>query len=446
MKNRMVRALIITLCVSFLIFTACGKNNNDSNDRDAFTPGGVITKEPGWTKDVAISYGGKELDTSIPGSYGYYSEDGEYATIYDADERPFTFRRGSIKKIINLWPANTAGILALGAEEFFAARLGVGNSLWQEVMFPIYSGLKTQVMTATGTSANVEALMALNPDLIIGHPSSISNLRNIEYDGRKLPVLNVNFSTYQEMKVTYRVIGKILGGRVAENADAWGELLQANMERIARGLARTTVRPVVYYTAGGLSGLNSTMASSGNSVVMNEWTGYAGGKYWPELMRVLHRDVIAGQAETGVNMELILNYPPQKIFIGGGRRDSVDNVLADTNIESNPWAGIIADIGPDNIRYIPYGLFDWGRFGAESALQLLWAAVNIHPEIFADPNSPDYIDIHKETRDFYTKFADYPISDAQVDDILNGRPPNSTDPTTQSAPATPATPSIPSAR
>ena len=114
MKNSTVKTLLITLCVSFLIFTACGKNNNDSNDRDAFTPGGVITKEPGWTKDVAISYGGKELDTSIPGSYGYYSEDDEYATIYDADERPFTFRKGSIKKIINLWPANVAGILALG--------------------------------------------------------------------------------------------------------------------------------------------------------------------------------------------------------------------------------------------------------------------------------------------------------------------------------------------
>ena len=123
-------------------------------------------------------------------------------------------------------------------------------------------------------------------------------------------------------------------------------------------------------------------------------------------------------------MEILLKYPPQKVFIGGGRRDGIEAILADRNGASNPWAGILADIGPDNVRFIPYALFDWGRFGAESVLQILWAALNIHPDIFADPASPDYIDLHRETKDFYTNFAGYPITDAEVADILNGRPPN----------------------
>jgi len=182
------------------------------------------------------------------------------------------------------------------------------------------------------------------------------------------------------------------------------------------------VRPVVYYTSGGVNGLSATMPMTGlGSVVMNEWTGYAGGKYWPALMRELRNENITSQSS--VNMEMILKYPPQKVFIGGGRRAEVDAILANKDGASNPWAGIIADLGSDNVKYIPYALFDWGRFGAESVLQILWAARNIHPEIFADPASPDYIDLHAETKDFYTNFAGYPITDAQVESILNGMPP-----------------------
>jgi iron complex transport system substrate-binding protein len=121
-------------------------------------------------------------------------------------------------------------------------------------------------------------------------------------------------------------------------------------------------------------------------------------------------------------MEMVLKYPPQKIFVAGGRQ-ALEDVLADKGDASNRWAGILADLGPDNIQYIPRVLFGWDRFGAESVLQLLWAARNIHPDIFADPASPDYIDLHKETKDFYANFAGYPITDEEAEDILNALPP-----------------------
>ena len=420
---RMV-TLIAVICAGFLLLAACGENNGDGNVADMFAPGGVIIGEPSWARNIDVSFGGEEIDTSVPGNYGYYSEDGEFATIYDSDKKPFTFKKGSVKRIINLWPANTSGVLALGAEEFFIAKLSGMATPWQALMFPSYANLKTEVGTGTQAGAfNAEALMALDPDLIIAHPSGIDNLRGLEYRGKQLPVININFHTYQEMKVTYRVVGKILGGRVEDNAETWVRMLQANIDRAARGLAKTSARPIVYYTSGGMNGLNTTMTSTGaSSVVTNEWTGYAGGKYWPELMRLLRNENISGQS--GVNMELILKYPPQKVFIGGGRNADVESVLANKDGSSNPWAGIIADLGPDNIKYIPYALFDWARFGAESVLQILWAARNIHPEIFADPSSPDYIDIHMEVKNFYTNFVGYPISDAQVENILNGRPPS----------------------
>jgi len=417
------RGTVLTAVIfaGFLVLAACGGNNGGGAGMSA--AGGVITEEPQWAQGIDIPFGGKDIDTSVPGNYGYYSEDGEFATVYDADGIPFTFKKGSIKRIINLWPSNTSGMLALGAEEFFIARLGVLASPWQEVMFPRYAALKEQVGAAQGSSANnAEALMALKPDLIIGNQSSVEGLRDIEYGGQKLPVINVYFNTYQEMKVTFRVIGKILGGRVEENAETWGNMLQANIDRVAKGLERTGVRPVVYYSSGGIGGMNATMPMMGSgTVVMNEWTGYAGGKYWPGLMRALRNEDAVSQ--TSVSMELILKYPPQKMFIGGGRQP-LDEILADVDGGSNPWAGIIADMGADNVTYVPFVLFGWDRFGAESVLQILWAARHIHPDIFADPASPDYIDIQGETKNFYAGLTGYPITDAQVEDILNGMPPS----------------------
>ncbi|MBN2049018.1 MAG: ABC transporter substrate-binding protein [Spirochaetales bacterium] len=423
MKKTSLLLLITLFSFSGLSLFAGGSAETATDNTLPVSIGGVIIAEPDYSRNVGVAYGGEDLDTSVPGSYGYMEEEGDRITIYDYDGMPFTFTKGSVKRIINLWPANTAGALALGAEEFFVAKLDRMVNPWQELMFPRYSTLENSFPPAAGP-ANVEALMALEPDLIIGHPTNVESLRTAGYNGRQLPVININFTTYQEMKVTYRVLGIILGGEVQERGEAWGRMLQENIDRVQKGLSGTSVRPVVYYTSGGASGLDSTMSSSANSVVMNEWTSYAGGKYWPELMRVLKKDIF--KSRSIVNVEMILKYPPQKIFIGGGRNTDVDAVLSNTDPSTNPWAGVIADLGEENIRYMPYALFDWGRFGAESVLQILWAAVNIHPEIFADPKSDHYIDMVGETKTFYTDFVGFPITDAQVDDILNGRLPGST--------------------
>lgn len=420
MKRLRFLSLAVLIINSASFIFAAGSTEKEAVNTAAANIGGVITAEPSYSRNIGVAYGGEDLDTSVPGSYGYVEEKGDQITIYDYDGVPFTFTKGSIRRIINLWPANTAGALALGAEPFFIAKLSGMITPWQKLMFPDYAALENSFAPASGT-ASVEALMALNPDLIIGHPTNAATLRTVTYNGEKLPVININFGTYQEMKVTYRVLGTILGGEVQRRGEAWGRMLQDNIDRVQKGLEGRTVRPVVYYTSGGAGGLNTTMSSSANSVVMNEWTSYAGGKYWPEVMRVLRKNIF--KSGSTVNMEMILRYPPQKIFIGGGIHEAVESVLSNTDPAVNPWAGIIADLGPENISYIPYALFDWGRFGAESAVQILWAAVHTHPDIFADPKSPHYIDIKAETKSFYRDFVGYDISDSHVEDILNGRPP-----------------------
>ena len=66
----------------------------------------------------------------------------------------------------------------------------------------------------------------------------------------------------------------------------------------------------------------------------------------------------------------------------------------------------------------PKGVFSWDRYGAEAALQILWAAKTIQPELFAD------VDLKAETKAFYKKFMNYDLSDAEFGYILNGLNPD----------------------
>lgn len=65
----------------------------------------------------------------------------------------------------------------------------------------------------------------------------------------------------------------------------------------------------------------------------------------------------------------------------------------------------------------PAGVFPWDRYGTEVALQIKWAAQQLHPTRFSD------VDMARTTQDFYREFFDYPLSDADAQRILQGMAP-----------------------
>jgi iron complex transport system substrate-binding protein len=425
-RTKKLFALILAFAL-ILSLSACGQSGTESPS--APTASAPSTPSTPSAETAGSSPAASEPDYTVPVDLpagtqpqaGLILTEGDKITVYDYDLQPFTFKEGSIKKMINLWPANTAGILALGAEDFFIANIGMTND-YQSLMFPKYAALESVSMNVQGTNnINSEAILALEPDLIISHPTSIEQWRALETEsGADLPVINVNFTTYDEMKTTYKIVGAILGGKVLENANAWGDMLQANIDRIGKGLESVSETPIVFYSAGGQNmGGTLSMNSLTQSSVVNEWCTYAGGLYWPRWMLEQNKEII--MAENAVNPEAVLDNPPDKIFIGGGQNDGINAILAGT--AENPWTGIVKELGTENVKYMPYALFDWARFGAESVLMVLWAAREIHPDVFAGEASEHYIDMFTETKSFYKDFVGCNISDQDVENILNGLPP-----------------------
>ena len=84
--------------------------------------------------------------------------------------------------------------------------------------------------------------------------------------------------------------------------------------------------------------------------------------------------------------------------------------------ENNAYA-VTNAVKNKRVYVTPAGVFSWDRYGAEGALQILWVAKTLHPEIFKD------IDIAAETKKFYKEFLHYELSDDEVNYILNGLDP-----------------------
>ncbi len=60
----------------------------------------------------------------------------------------------------------------------------------------------------------------------------------------------------------------------------------------------------------------------------------------------------------------------------------------------------------------PSGLHLWANRTSEQPLMLIWAAKQIYPKYFSDLN------IQKETKDFYSKFFNYELSNSDLNSIL----------------------------
>ena len=74
-------------------------------------------------------------------------------------------------------------------------------------------------------------------------------------------------------------------------------------------------------------------------------------------------------------------------------------------------------VADDKIIKNPVGTFNWDRYSAEEALQILWSAKTFYPDKFKD------VDLVAETQKFYKDFYGYDLSKDDAQRIIDGQAP-----------------------
>ena len=300
----------------------------------------------------------------------------------------------NVEKIATLWYANNHIVLMLGgADKIVATTDLIKNNKWFAHVYPRISSIPNGV---NGKSLQAEELVKLNPDIVIA--ADKNNKEELLKNG--FTVLYPSFTNHADMKKSISIMAEVIGGDAPKIANKFNEYFDGNLKRVLSKTYKIAEadRPKVLHIADG----KNLLKADGTNTIIDEWIRVAGGQ----------NAVSKAGNMLELNAEEIININPDVIIIGRAKAPEILKKL----YENQVYVGTNA-VKNKKVYVNPAGVFSWDRYGAEGALQILWAAKTLHPELFKD------INIEAETKKFYKEFLHYDLSDKEVGYILNGLDP-----------------------
>lgn len=302
-----------------------------------------------------------------------------------------------INKIADSWKAHNEVLSVLGAgDKIVATVLSKKSMPWLYKVNPTMD----KAVTTFGANFNTEDLMKNKPDIVFVS-SGDANANKISSLG--IPVVQLNFTTFDTMKKCISLTGEILGEDATKRADKYNNYLDDKVKMVKDITSKIpdAQKPKVLHVES-----LSPIGVDGSKTIINEWIEAAGGVN-------AAKDVTGNMKE--VSIEQVMQWNPDIIIFGAngasGKVNPVSTLLNDPN-----WQKIAA-VKNGKVYQNPTGAFLWDRYSCEEALQVQWAAKTIHPDKFKD------LDIAAETKNFYKTFLNYDLTSEDVDKILKAQPP-----------------------
>jgi iron complex transport system substrate-binding protein len=302
------------------------------------------------------------------------------------------------KKIAALDSFSGEVMVMIGAgEQMVSCPNGVKSD---EMLQEIYPGLTDIEVVQSGGDINAEALLALDPDLILIKESMYNNEGVREkIEKLNIPYEVIGYSSVEEQIDMLETIGSIVGGEAEEKAN---EIVAYYRDVVARVEAAAATIPedekkTVFHTSS-----TSTMTHGEDSLV-NDWITMVGCK-----------DVSAdaeGLKSSGnsyyTSREQIFLWDPDIVI-------AQEKSIAEEYLTSDEWAGLDA-VENGCVYNIPVSATRWGAEGSmETFFAMMWLGTNVYPEAYKD------FDVQQEVTDFYQKYENISIDDAKYEQILSG--------------------------
>lgn len=369
----------IALTTSLLLaaLTGCGAANTASSSASSST-----------STSVAASSNSAKKHTSF-----FVKDNGDGTkVIKDIDGKEVTVPTNP-ERIADLWHANNQVVLLLGgAEKLVSTTTNVKSLSWFKQVYP---GIEKVDAPVKGTDVNIEQLLADKPDVVLA--SSKDQISKTS--AADIPSVHVEFQNFADLKRTVELTAEVIGTNDAiDRANKYLAYLEKNENLIKERLKDVKENPKVLHISGG----SDLTKVDGSKSLIGEWMKLAGATNSLDGVENLKN----------VSIEQIIASQPDVIIIGGAdAQKGVDAIKADA-----AWKDVPA-VKNDKIIKNPVGTFNWDRYSAEEALQILWAAKLFHPEQFQD------VDLVQETREFYATFYGYNLTEDEAQRIINGQGP-----------------------
>jgi iron complex transport system substrate-binding protein len=296
-----------------------------------------------------------------------------------------------VKRIADGWYAHSVLLMTLGAGQRIVAT--VNHPHGQPWMFKVLPSLN-QATVINGTAFNIETLLSDGVDLVF---TSTGDRQALAYEQVGVPVMRMGYTDLPGLQRSLLAAAQALGGaQVMVRANTYNRYLDAQLTRLRDrvGDLLPTQRPRVLHIAS-----LDPLKVDGSDTLIDQWIQLAGGRNAAEGLK--------GNLQS-VSAEQLLVWQPDIVVLAANAGD----------IGPSSLLRQLPAVQRGHVVRNPAGVFPWDRYGTEVALQLQWAAQQLHPERFKD------VDMVAQTVAFYRQFFDYPLTDAEAQRILQGLPPS----------------------
>lgn len=302
----------------------------------------------------------------------------------------------TINKVVATSPPMTTIVYMLVPD-----KLGAVNSEWTDVEKE-YVPSKYQSLNNIGgwygtQDGNYEEFIALNPDIII-ESKDLDTVNERQAKFGKIPVVAVSDPTDIE-KVNESILftGKVIGAE--DNAQKLVDFNNKYLEEVHKKSAELSDKDKksVYY-AEGKDGLKTNPSGSSHSQLID----LVGGK---NVANSLNQGVNSTMG-VQVSIEQVISWNPDVII-------TTDPDFYSKVYNESDWASINA-VKNHEVYLSPQSPVKWfdRPVGANRIIGVPWTAKVIYPDKYTD------IDMVSATKEFYSNFYHYDLSDDQVKQIL----------------------------
>jgi len=307
----------------------------------------------------------------------------------------------NITRVLSTAPPTTIAVYVLAPDKLIGVNFEANKQNGNVYMPEKYRTLPNVGGWFGKQTGNFETFVSMNPDVILDGDVGVGNFKTtLEERQQKfgaipnVGVLDARNATQYDNSI--RFLGSLLGAeeQAASLSEFYNRVLSIVTTRVSGIPENEKVR--VYY-AEGPKGLQTDPPGSMHAELIE----VAGG------VNVADCAITAGMGMTPVSMEQVTKWNPEVIIVG-------DPGFMATIYNDTLWQGIPA-VKNHRVYLVPQSPFTWFDRppGVNRIIGIPWTAKVLYPDKFKDMDMPAL------TKEFYSKFYHYDLTDREVNSLLD---------------------------
>ncbi|MDD6664472.1 MAG: ABC transporter substrate-binding protein [Bulleidia sp.] len=303
--------------------------------------------------------------------------------------------------ILGIYPlASMLSVYLNSAETIVAMEPASANAAKNSVLIDLYpeiGNITTDILS--GEDLNIEALVALEPEVVYYNAADKADLEKLENAGLTAVAFSPTkwkFDVIETYKQWIGLLDQIYpsSSKNAKLVDQYSTDIYNMIQETVAGVEQPQKILFLYQYD------ENAMITSSSRFFGEWWAKAAGGVN-------VASDVQAETANAKITMENVYEWNPDVIFITNFTKATPEDLYSNA-IGTDDWSTVKA-VQDHRVYKMPMGTYRTYTPSSDTPMTLLWMAQAVYPELFAD------VDVRAEVKDYYSQLFGITLTDDQID-------------------------------